>query len=187
MLEYYTKFVGKEEVESLVKRFELSKFLGTWQQVLTSRTTALFGTGITYSSVEANYTLKPFEKIGVENKAYDTDFKLTTINGISEARIPEVPTCRIVKFDTVHFPGDYWIIYISPDFTTIIVAAPLILPIVPISISDNFGVYVLAKNREEFWKSERETKAVFDALKKYGFTNIINKPISSGKTYEFKN
>jgi hypothetical protein len=72
---------------------------------------------------------------------------------------------------------------ISPSFNTIIVGAPLILPIIPININDNFGVYVLTKNRDEFWKSHKETTDAFNTLKKYGFTKFFNKPISSGETF----
>jgi len=183
IIDYYINFVGKKEVDTLVKQFDVNKFCGKWQQVLTSRTTGLFGTGITFSSVQATYSLNSDGTIKVINEAYDTDFKSININGISSARDNKIPTCRTVKFGSIPFEGDYWIIYISPSFDTIIVGAPFILPIIPININNNFGVYVLTKNRDEFWKSEKETTLVFDTLKKYGFTNFLNQPISSGKTF----
>ena len=184
IIDYYKNFVGKEELALLTKQFEVNKFCGKWQQVLTSRTTGLFGTGITFSSVQATYSLNNDGTIKVFNEAYDTTFQNINITGVSSARDDTIPTCRTVKFSSVPIEGDYWIIYISPSFDTIIVGAPLITPIIPIKITDNFGVYVLTKNRDEFWKSEKETSQVFDALKKYGFTNILNQPISSGPTFK---
>jgi lipocalin len=183
IIKYYKNFVGEKELNSLVKQFDINKFCDKWQQVLTSRTTGLFGTGITFSSVQATYSLNDNGTIDVLNEAYNTNFENIKIKGISEARDNEIPTCRTVKFSTVPLEGNYWIIYISPSFNTIIVAAPLITPIVPIDISNNFGVYVLTKNRDEFWNSTTETNEVFNTLKKYGFTNFWNEPISSGKTF----
>lgn len=186
IIKYYKNFVGEKELDLLVKQFNINKFCGKWQQVLTSRTTGLFGTGITFSSVQATYNLNNNGSIDVLNEAYNTIFENINIKGVSEARDNEIPTCRTVKFNTITVEGNYWIIYISPSFNTIIVAAPLITPIIPIDISNNFGVYVLAKNRDEFWNSKVETDDVFNTLKKYGFTNFWNEPISSGKTFNIK-
>jgi lipocalin len=183
IIDYYKNFVGEKEVNLLVQQFDVNKFCGKWQQVLTSRTTGLFGTGITFSSVQATYSLNSDGTIQVLNEAYDTNFKNINISGFSSARDNKIPTCRIVKFGSVPLEGDYWIIYISPSFDTIIVAAPLIIPFVPINITNNFGVYVLTKNRDEFWKSQTETNNVFNTLNKYGFTNFLNQPISSGETF----
>lgn len=185
IVQYYKNFVGEKEVESLVKRFNVNEFCTNWYQVLTSRTTGLFGTGITYSSVKANYSLNTDGTVKVINTAYDTQFKPTIIQGESRARDPNIPTCRTVNFPSISadFEGDYWIIYISSTFETIIVGAPLILPGIPIELSSNFGVYVLAKNRDAFWASSQETTLVFDALKKYGFTQFWNEGIFSGKSF----
>jgi lipocalin len=185
VVQYYKNFVGEKEVESLTKRFNVNEFCSKWDQVLTSRTTGLFGTGITYSSVTANYSLNSDGTVKVVNTAYDTTFQPTAIEGKSRARDPNIPTCRTVNFPSVSptFEGDYWIIYISPTFETIIVGAPLILPGIPIELSNNFGVYVLAKNRDEFWSSNEETTLVFDTLKKYGFTQFWNEAIYSGKSF----
>lgn len=185
IVNYYTNFVGEKEVEQLVAQFNVDKFCGKWDQVLTSRSTGLFGTGITYSSVNAVYTLNKDNTIKVFNSAYDTDFNLTDIEGNSRARDDKIPTCRTVTFASVsdQLEGNYWIIYISPNFDTIIVAAPLIIPFVPIDISNNFGVYVLTKNRDEFWESNTASEEVFDVLKKYGFTEFWNSPILSGTSY----
>jgi lipocalin len=183
IVEYYTNFVGEKEVENLVKQFNVDKFCGKWEQVLTSRSTGLFGTGITYSSVNADYSLNADKTIKVVNSAYDTDFNITDIEGTSRARDDKIPTCRTVNFPSVNYQleGNYWIIYISPSFDTIIVAAPLIL--LTIDISNNFGVYVLTKNRDEFWASNTASQEVFTVLKKYGFTEFLNKPILSGTSY----
>jgi lipocalin len=183
---YYKDFVGEKEVEKLVKQFDVNKFCRRWEQVLTSRSTALFGrTGLTSSSVYANYTLEEDGNVGVFNNSFDGDFNNQSITGVSRARDPTIPTCRTVKFDSLNpaFEGDYWILYISPDFNTVVVGSPLITPYVPIKITDNFALYVLAANREAFWASDKNYTEVSKVLKKYGFTNPINKGYFSGKSF----
>jgi len=183
IIDYYKNFIGEKELALLINQFDVNKFCGKWQQVLTSRTTGLFGTGITFSSVQATYSLNDDGTIKVFNEAYDTTFKSINITGVSSVRDDTIPTCRTVNFNSLPIEGDYWIIYISPSFDTIIVGTPLITPIIPIKLNDNFGLYVLAKNRDDFWKSQKENPYVFDVLKKYGFTNFLNEPISSGETF----
>jgi len=180
----YVNFVGPAEVADLVLRFTLNrnKFLGRWEQVLTSLSTNLLGSGIFYSSVTADYSPLPNGDVKVVNTAYDGDFELTSIEGSSRARSSFVPTCRTVKFPNTPIEGNYWIIYASKDFTTIIVSAPIIIPIIGLDISDNFGLYVLTKDREKYWNSD-EPQNVFNALKKYGFDKFYNQPINSGKSF----
>lgn len=184
----YTNFVGAIEVLDLVFRFNLNinKFYGKWEQVLTSLSTNLLGSGIFYSSVQANYSPLKDGNIKVINKAYDGNFELTSIEGISRARNTLVPTCRTVKFPNQPIEGNYWIIYASNDFTTIIVSAPIIVPVIGFDISDNFGLYVLTKDREKYWNSD-EPQNVFKILKKYGFDKFFNKPVNSGKSFTINN
>lgn len=180
----YVNFVGPTEVADLVLRFTLNlrKFYGRWEQVLTSVSTNLLGSGIFYSSVTADYSPLPDGTIKVVNSAYDGKFEKTSIEGVSRARSTLVPTCRTVKFPDQPLEGDYWIIYASKDFNTIIVSAPIIIPVIGIDVSNNFGLYVLTKNRDQFWSSN-EPKNVFDTLKKYGFDKFYNSPVNSGKSY----
>jgi lipocalin len=185
IIQYYINFVGQKEVETLTKQFNINEFCTKWDQVLTSRTTGLFGTGISYSSINANYSLNDDGTIKVLNNSYDTNFNRSSIEGKSEARDPKLPTCRTVNFPSVspQLEGNYWIIYISPNFETIIIAAPLILPLIPLEISNNFAVYVLAKDRDKFWSNSQEVSLILDILKKYGFTKFWNEPILSGKSF----
>jgi len=181
---YYNAFVGEQEVADLIERFDNNQFTGKWDQVMTSLTTGLFGTGIGYSSVQANYSLNSDGTVKVVNSAFDNEYQFTTIEGTSRDR--GLSTCRTVSFPSL-FPsieGDYWILYISPTFNSIIVGSPLILPgLIPIKLSDNFALYVLARDSGDFWASSEETKGVFDALKKYGFTSLWNRPYATGSSF----
>ena len=141
----------------------------------------MFGTGITFSSVEAIYSKKDDNLVNVLNRAYDENFKEISITGVSRARSSLIPTCRTVKFPSVPAPeGDYWIIYISESCNSIVVASPIITPLIPIKITDNFALYVLTKDRDSFWKTPKEQNEIFETLNKYGFNNFWNKGIFSG-------
>ena len=185
VVDYYKKFIGEPQLSYLSDTFKIDKFVGRWEQVFTSRSTGLFGTGIDYSSVFAVYSLKNDGTIGVFNSSYDEKLEKKFIEGTSRARNNAIPTCRTVSFNSessLDFEGDYWILDISESFQTIIIAAPVITPLIPIEIIDNFGVYVLTKNREDFWKNKQEVDHVFTVLNKYGFTKFWNEPIVSGVT-----
>jgi lipocalin len=183
VVNYYKKFIGEQQLTYLLKIFKIDQFVGRWEQVLTSRSTELLGTGLDNSSVRATYSLNNDGTIGVLNSSYNGKFKKMFIEGTSRARDNTIPTCRTVKFDSesaIPFEGDYWILDISETFQTIIVVAPIITPYIPIEIIDNFGVYVLTKNRYEFWKNKNEVDRVFTVLNKYGFNKFWNEPVVSG-------
>jgi hypothetical protein len=82
--------------------------------------------------------------------------------------------------------GDYWLIFATPSFRSIIVSAPIILRLFnrPLVIANNFGFYVLTRNRREFWSSPEEYQPIMDALKKYGFNKYWNKPVATAETFE---
>lgn len=183
VVNYYKQFVGESQLTYLLNTFKIDKFVGRWEQVFTSRSTGLFGTGIDNSSVNAVYSLNNNGTIGVLNSSYNEKLEKKFIEGSSRARANAIPTCRTVSFNpesSVDLEGDYWILDISPTFETVIVVAPVITPYVPIEIIDNFGVYVLTKNRDEFWKNKKEVDRVFTILNKYGFNKFWNEPIVSG-------
>ena len=166
------------DYKTLKSRFAKLDITGTWQQVLTSRSTGLYGTGIAYSSVCADYKLNSDGSISLVNKAYDSDGNPVFIKGVCNYRDPSVPTCRVVKFDKRNIEGDYWITYISKDLSTFLVGAPLIVfgkLIIP-----NTGLYVLTKDRDSYWKNDALQKEMYSVFKKYGYTNYLNKPIFSG-------
>jgi len=183
VVNYYKQFVGEPQLTYLLDKFKIDQFVGRWEQVFTSRSTGLFGTGIDFSSVNAIYSLNNDGTIGVLNSSYNEKLEKKFIEGTSRSRDNFIPTCRTVSFGSasaINFEGDYWILDISPTSQTIIVVAPIIIPLIPIKITDNFGVYVLTKNRDEFWKNKEEVDRVFTVLNKYGFNKFWNEPIVSG-------
>ena len=183
VVDYYKKFIGVQQLSYLLNKFTIDQFVGRWEQVFTSRSTELLGTGLDNSSVSATYSLNNDGTIGVLNSSFNGKFEKKFIEGTSRARDKTIPTCRTVKFDSaaaIPFEGDYWILDISETFQTVIVVAPIITPYIPIEITNNFGVYVLTKNRDEFWKNKNEVDRVFTVLNKYGFKQFWNEPIVSG-------
>jgi lipocalin len=184
----YEKFVGKHQLLRLLKLFSLEKFAGKWSQVMCSPSTSLLGSGVSYSSVQAKYTLKKNNVVGVRNDAYDNHLNRVSITGTSEARVECVPTCRNIEFNNLfRSKGDYWIIDATPSFNTILIAAPLCIKVFnePIIITNTLGCYVLTKNTvKEFWDSTKEHEYIFHSLEKYGFTKLWNKPLATPQTYE---
>lgn len=183
----YEKYVGKKELSKLVGAFDSKKFAGNWKQVMCSPSTSVLGSGPNYSSVQATYTLKKNNVVGVKNDAYDNDFNRVSITGTSRARDENVPTCRTVKFNNLFdIEGDYWLIYATPSFKTVIVAAPIMVRIFnrPLVITNNFGFYVLTRNRKHFWSSLGEYENAFNALEKYGFNKPWNKPVVTAETFD---
>ena len=176
IVEQYKEYVLN--YPTLEKRFKQLNITNTWQQVLTSRSTGIMGTGISFSSVCAEYTLCADGSISLVNKAYNTDFEPVYITGKCNYMDPTVPTCRFVKFDEKNFEGDYWITYISKDLSTFVVGAPLI--ILGKVIVTNVGLYVLTNDRNKYCKNKDLQIEIKSVLDKYGFTNYLNKPIFSG-------
>jgi lipocalin len=184
----FKEFVGTKEFKKLNKRFNTEKFAGKWNQVLCSLSTGLFGSGgPNFSSVQATYTLKKKGLLGVNNEAYNTELNKVSATGTSRARDEDVPMCRTVKFTNLFdIEGDYWLIYATPSFNTVIVSAPLIVNVfnIPLVVANNFGVYVLTRNKKKFWNDSEEYQPTLDALKKYGFINFINRAIVTGSSFE---
>ena len=185
----YKKFVGKKELKKLNSVFTSKKFAGNWKQVMCSPSTSVLGSGPNYSSVQATYKLKKNGLVSVRNDAYDNDFNRVSITGTSRARDENVPTCRTVKFNNLFdIEGDYWLIYATPSFKTVIVAAPIILKLFnkPLVVANNFGFYVLTRNKNKFWSSPQEYQCIFDVLEKYGFDKPWNKPVATAETFTIK-
>ena len=177
-IELYKQFTG-EEFQSLQNRFNLNSFLGTWQLVFTSRSTALLGTGTALTNVQATYTLKENGLVNVFNSALSTDLTCDTITGESGALNNQIPCCRYVKFDNrVEAKGDYWLTYINDDFSVIVVVAPII--VLGLQLSNNFGFYALTKDRDSFWNNQTEINKLLAYLKSKGFDKFWNEPVPSG-------
>ena len=99
VVEQYTKYVKNLPV--LLRRFSELKITHQWQQVLTSITTGIMGTGITFSSVIADYTLNGDGSISLINRAYNSDLSPIYIKGVCTCQDKTIPTCRIVSFDNL--------------------------------------------------------------------------------------
>ena len=186
VIEKFKEFVGVKEFKKLNKRFKPEHFAGKWKQALCSPSTGVLGSGPNFSSVQATYTLKKNGSVGVQNDAYDNDIHKTSITGESRARDEDVPICRTVKFNNLFgIEGDYWLIFATPSFKTVIVAAPLIVKVFnfPFVVASNFGFYVLTRNKRKFWNDSEEYQPTLDALEKYGFTNFLNKPSVTGESF----
>ena len=68
-----------------------------------------------------------------------------------------------------------------------VVSAPILLktPLFATTISPNFGTYVLAKDRDAFWKDRELVGEVQDNLKRLGFDSWYNEAVVSGESFEY--
>lgn len=158
-----------------------------WSQVMTSVSTGVLGTGIFLSSVSATYgEIKGSDDVSVLNQGFNKALDPIYITGKSRARAGN-PLCRTVEFDTVPVEGDYWIVYISNDLSTIIVSAPLLLktPLFAATVTPNFGMYVLTKDRAGFWKDRGLVAEIKTALRSLGFNSWYNEAVVSGESFEY--
>ena len=174
----YTSYI--KDLPTLLKRFNELDITHKWQQVLTSVSTGIMGTGIAFSSVSADYTLNYDGSISLVNRAYNNDFKPIYIAGVCTCADNTVPTCRVVQFDNLIIKGDYWITYISADKSTFIVSAPIVL--FGQVLTPNFGLYVLTRDRDKYWSNDVLQTEINAVLLDYGFTSYWNKPVFSGES-----
>ena len=65
---------------------DLNSYLGNWTQVATSRSTKLFGTGIDFRNVSADYQLLNNNNISVFNCGLDGQKNYTSIKGYSYSK-----------------------------------------------------------------------------------------------------
>jgi hypothetical protein len=158
-----------------------------WSQVMTSVSTGVLGTGIFLSSVSATYgEIKGSDDVSVLNQGFNKALEPIYITGKSRARAGN-PLCRTVEFDTVPVEGDYWIVYISNDLSTVIVSAPILLktPLFAAMVKPNFGMYVLTKDRDAFWNDRGLVAETRTALKDLGFDSWYNTAVVSGESFEY--
>jgi hypothetical protein len=197
----YKNFVG-DDLELLQKNFNINSFARCWDLVQTSSSTELLGTGPDYTSVRACYKIDKEDNNNVllTNSGFNEKLEKTFIEGISEPRDINIPTCRTVRFNSLSKlvpPGDYWIIHFkeynvsdNKKISVLIVAAPLNLPFVGIQLTPNFGFYTLVASddgdaRKLFWSNEKIIKETLDYLDKKGFNKIYNKAIPSLESIKY--
>ena len=186
LLEKYKELIGKKNLKTLMKRFDSTdRVLGTWEQVSTSLTTGIIGTGPDYSSVQATYKKNDKGKIRVVNEAYDPELNRVSIQGVIVQIDKNIPTCLTVTFDNnPNRVGNYWIVYVTPSGRTIIVAVPLVVNFLgkPHVITKNFAHYMLTQDSEAFWNSPEEHVPTLNALNRLGFVSWYNKARLTGRS-----
>jgi hypothetical protein len=179
-------FVGADAYPVLVERY-VQLGLGVrgrrYEQVLTSASTRILGTGLKMSSVQADYTQHADMTLRVVNTGRDKHLTPVRTSGTSRAR-DDVGLCRTVVFDGVPVEGDYWIFYISRDLSTFMVAAPLLAKSVAgcLMLSGAFGLYVLSTDRGRFWSDPELVRAVYETARVYGFIFPYNEPVVSPRS-----
>ena len=95
------------------KNITISYYLGRWNQVATSRSTILLGTGVKYKDVTADYDLFNETLLSVCNSGIDNKNNHTSISGYSYIT-GNSETKRKLHFDGVPVDGNYWIVKLGP-------------------------------------------------------------------------
>jgi lipocalin len=125
----------------------ISAYLGTWNQVATSRSTKLMGTGVQYTNVSAHYGPSE-EGLSVYNSGYDENGVFQSITGYSYIN-GDSETKRKVHFDVSPVDGNYWIPKLGPilhgEYQYSIICGPLTS-----YVGTRASLYVLARNRQQY-------------------------------------
>lgn len=139
------------------KNITISCYLGRWNQVATSRSSALLGTGVKYKNVTADYDLLNETLLSVYNSGIDDKNNYTSISGYSYTT-GNSETKRKLHFDGVPVDGNYWIVKLGPiindTYRYAVVSGALTK-----FFGTRFSLYVLARDRAEYnAKYEKEVK-----------------------------
>ena len=126
----------------------IDAYLGNWSQVATSLSTKLFGTGIKFRNVSADYQLINKNNISVVNCGLNDNKNYTSIHGYSYSE-GTVDTKRKIHFEGVPFDGSYWIVKLGPikdrQYQYSIVSGPL-----SPWLGTRFSLYVLSRNITDY-------------------------------------
>jgi lipocalin len=136
---------------------DVKSYLGLWNQVATSRSSALLGTGIRFTNVTARYDILNNSDISVYNSGFNKNNNYTSIQGYSYVT-GKSQTKRKLHFEGVPVDGNYWIVKLGPikenKYRYAIVSGPL----TPL-FATRFSLYVLARNRKEYEENyEKDVK-----------------------------
>ena len=173
-------FKNMKPIET-VSTFHVSNYLGKWNQVATSRSTRLLGTGVKFSNVSAEYTLDDQgngDNILVYNSGLNGRKEYTSIEGYTYVDVRfNCTSKRKLHFDGVPFDGNYWIVKLGPiqygQYQYAIVSGP-----VSGFFGTRFSLYVLARHRQEY--KDYYEKEVKEWCKENNFVFFWNKYIDSG-------
>ena len=158
-----------------VHNISLPNYIGIWQQVATSRSTRLLGTGIDYTNVSATYSFRDDGNINVYNDGYNSKGEETYIEGYSYITGND-ETKRKVHFNNVPSDGNYWIVKLGPILYDKYEYAVVCGPITSY-IGTRFSLYVLARNRKEY--KEKYEYEVKQWCKDNGFNMYWNEYVST--------
>ena len=141
-----------------VSNIDLSYYTGKWFQVATSRSTKLFGTGIDFKNVSAEY--KCLDEcsnniISVYNEGLNKFDKHVSISGFSYCKNNSMPSKRKLIFENVPFEGNYWIVKLGPvvnmKYDYAIVSGPL-----NNFFGTRFSLYVLCRDVKKYKENYEE-------------------------------
>jgi lipocalin len=147
-----------------VKNLDLDNYIGTWYQIYEDNFDKTFqGNG---KCAKAYYKMNE-NNISVLNTQLDIEDNLENITGYAYYKDGNTGGYLTVKLED-NPEAPYWVIELGP-----IVSGLYDYSIV----SDNLrlSLFVLARNVSQFYQIYEDE--VLLSLKKFGFTNIINKPI----------
>lgn len=170
-------FKNMKPIET-VSTVDVDSYLGRWNQVATSRSTQLLGTGVKFTNVSAEYSLDDGDNILVYNSGLNGRKEFTSIQGYTYVDVRFNSTSkRKLHFDGVPFDGNYWIVKLGPilwgEYQYAVVSGP-----VSGILGTRFSLYVLARNREVY--KEKYEKEVKEWCKENNFVFFWNKYIDSG-------
>jgi lipocalin len=162
-----------------VTDIDLNLYTGKWYQIATSRSTKLFGTGVNFKNVSAEYYCIDncsSNVITVFNQGINYANNYTYINGFSYSKNISEPSKRKVIFEGVKFEGNYWIVKLGPiienKYDYAIVSGPL-----SNNFATRFSLYVLCRNKSRYKKLY--DKEVRNWCKENGFKFWWNKYIET--------
>ena len=173
-------FKNMKPIET-VSTVDVPSYLGKWNQVATSRSTRLLGTGVKFTNVSAEYCLDDegnSNNILVYNSGLNGRKEFTSIEGYTYIDIRfNCTSKRKLHFDGVPFDGNYWIVKLGPiidgKYQYAVVSGP-----VSGFFGTRFSLYVLARNRQEY--KDKYEKEVKEWCKENNFVFFWNQYIDSG-------
>jgi len=134
------------------KNITLEYYTGKWYQAATSRSTGLFGTGIDFKNVTAEYQCIgncDANNISVYNQGLDSEGNYRNISGYSYIEDNQESGKRKLKFYSLPFIGNYWIAKLGPiidnQYQYSIVAGPI-----STIFGTRFSLYVLCRDLDQF-------------------------------------
>jgi lipocalin len=162
----------------VVESIDLNSYTGIWEQVATSPSTILAGTGTDFKNVRATYEIIGDPKdniISVFNEGINGNGVYESIKGISFSPNNNIPGKRKVKFENNPIEGNYWIVKLGPLNSKNQYDYAIVSGAINNIIGTRALLYVLARNRNVYKeKYEKEVKKwCFDNGYKFKFNKYV--------------